>query len=159
MNAVPGVKLNNGVEIPQLGFGVFQIPPEDKVEAVTTALRTGYRHINTAEMYGNGAHSYDAALAAFDSTLAALGSDLIDLFLIHWPLPTRGDFAETWRAMEQICSDGRARAIGVSNFQADHLRRLESETEVTPAVNQLEVHPYLTQQQLRGFDAGSGIAT
>jgi 2,5-diketo-D-gluconate reductase A len=185
MNAVPTVKLNNGVEIPQLGFGVFQVPPADTVEAVTTALRIGYRHIDTAEMYGNekqvgeaiarsaldrsevfvtsklnnGAHDFDAALTAFDSTLTALGSDTIDLFLIHWPLPTVSDFAETWKAMERIYRDGRAKAIGVSNFQADHLRRLEIESEVTPAVNQIELHPYFTQEKLRAFNNGNAIAT
>jgi 2,5-diketo-D-gluconate reductase A len=185
MDAVPTVRLNNGVEIPQLGFGVFQVPPEDTVEAVTTALRAGYRHIDTAEMYGNekqvgeaiarsgldrsevfvtsklnnGAHAFDAALAAFDGTLEALGSDIIDLFLIHWPLPTVSDFLETWKAMERIYRDGRARAIGVSNFQADHLRRLEIESEVTPAVNQIELHPYLTQERMRAFNTGSAIAT
>ena len=185
MDAVPTVRLNNGVEIPQLGFGVFQVPPQDTVKAVTTALRVGYRHIDTAEMYGNekqvgeaisrsgldrsevfvtsklnnGAHAFDAALAAFDGTLEALGSDTIDLFLIHWPLPTVSDFLETWKAMERIYRDGRARAIGVSNFQADHLRRLEIESEVTPAVNQIELHPYLTQERLRAFNNGNAIAT
>ncbi len=183
--AVPQVKLNNGVEIPQLGFGVFQVPPGATVEAVTTALRVGYRHIDTAEMYGNeqevgeaiarsgldrsevfvtsklnnGAHGYDAALAAFDGTLAALGADRIDLFLIHWPLPTVSDFVETWQALERIYADGRARAIGVSNFQAEHLRRLASETDITPAVNQIELHPYLTQEKLHAFNIGTGIAT
>jgi 2,5-diketo-D-gluconate reductase A len=185
MNAVPTVRLNNGVEIPQLGFGVFQVPPEQTVEAVSTALRAGYRHIDTAEMYGNekqvgdaiarsgldrseifvtsklnnGAHAFDAALAAFDGTLKALGSDLIDLFLIHWPLPTVSDFVATWKAMERIYRDGRARAIGVSNFQADHIRRLEIESEVTPAVNQIELHPYLTQERLRAFNNANAIAT
>jgi 2,5-diketo-D-gluconate reductase A len=185
MNAVPHVKLNNGVEIPQLGFGVFQVPPEETVEAVTTALRTGYRHIDTAQMYGNekqvgeaiarsgldraevfvtsklnnGAHAFDAALAAFDGTLAALGSDTIDLFLIHWPLPTVSDFVETWKAMERIYRNGGARAIGVSNFQAEHLRRLEIESEITPVVNQIELHPYLTQETLRAFNARNAIAT
>jgi 2,5-diketo-D-gluconate reductase A len=183
--AVPQLKLNNGVEIPQLGFGVFQVPPKDTVEAVTTALRVGYRHIDTAEMYGNekevgeaiarsgldrsevfvtsklnnGAHGYDAALTAFDGTLKALGSDRVDLFLIHWPLPTVSDFVETWQALERIYADGRARAIGVSNFQAEHLRRLGSETDITPAVNQIELHPYLTQERLHAFNIGSGIAT
>ena len=185
MDAVPTVRLNNGVEIPQLGFGVFQVPPEQTMEAVSTALRAGYRHIDTAEMYGNekqvgeaiarsgldrsevfvtsklnnGAHAFDAALVAFDGTLKALGSDLIDLFLIHWPLPTVSDFVETWKAMERIYRDGRARAIGVSNFQADHLRRLEIESEVTPAVNQIELHPYFTQERLRAFNNGNAIAT
>ena len=185
MNAVPNVTLNNGVEIPQLGFGVFQIKPADTVAAVTAALAAGYRHIDTAEMYGNekevgeavarsglgrseifvtsklnnGYHAYDDALTAFDETLKALGFDAIDLFLIHWPLPTRGDFVPTWKALEKIYADGRARAIGVSNFQAAHLERLAAETEVTPAVNQIEAHPYLTQDQLRAFDAAHGIAT
>ncbi len=185
MNAVPNVTLNNGVEIPQLGFGVFQIKPADTVAAVTAALAAGYRHIDTAEMYGNekevgeavarsglgrseifvtsklnnGYHAYDDALTAFDETLKALGFDTIDLFLIHWPLPTRGDFVPTWKALEKIYADGRARAIGVSNFQAAHLERLAAETEVTPAVNQIEAHPYLTQDQLRAFDTAHGIAT
>ena len=185
MTAVPNVQLNNGVEIPQLGFGVFQIEPADTAAAVTTALETGYRHIDTAEMYGNekevgeavarsgldrsevfvtsklnnGYHAYDDALRAFDRTLEALGFDTIDLFLIHWPLPTRSDFVPTWRALEKVYGEGRARAIGVSNFQAHHLQRLADETEIIPAVNQIEAHPYLSQQELRAFDAAHGIAT
>ncbi len=107
----------------------------------------------------NGAHAFDAALAALDGTLKDLGSDSIDLFLIHWPLPTVSDFLETWKAMERIYRDGRARAIGVSNFQAYHLRRLEIESEVTPAVNQIELHPYFTQERLRAFNNGNAIAT
>ncbi len=185
MSAVPTIKLNNGVEIPQLGFGVFQVPPEDTAEAVTEALRAGYRHIDTAEMYGNekgvgeaiarsgidpaevfvtsklsnAKHGFDDALAAFDGTLAALGRPVIDLFLIHWPLPTVTDFVPTWRALERIYAEGRARAIGVSNFQPEHLRRLAAETEVTPALNQIELHPYLTQVTLRSVDTELGIAT
>jgi 2,5-diketo-D-gluconate reductase A len=182
---VPAVRLNNGVEIPQLGFGVFQIKPADTAAAVTAAFEVGYRHIDTAEMYGNekevgqaladsdlgpdevfitsklnnGFHAYDDALRAFDQTLIDLRLDRIDLFLIHWPLPKVGDFVETWRALEKIYADGRARAIGVSNFQPHHLRRLHEETTVIPAVNQIEVHPYLTQEELRAFDSQHEIAT
>jgi 2,5-diketo-D-gluconate reductase A len=186
LTAVPQIALNNGQSIPQLGFGVFQIEPKDTVEAVSTALQAGYRHIDTAEMYGNekevgeaiaksslnradvfvtsklanGAHRPDDARRAFDASLQALGSDYLDLFLIHWPLPTRydGDFVSTWRTLEEFYRDGRARSIGVSNFQPHHLRRLHQDTEVPPAVNQIEVHPYLTQDQVRGFCAEHGIA-
>ena len=161
---VPTVTLNDGRRIPQLGFGVFQIDPSETAEAVRSALEIGYRHIDPAEVFvtsklNNSKHDFDDALAAFDSTLAALGMPVIDLFLIHWPLPTVTDFVPTWRALERIYSEGRARAIGVSNFQPAHLRRLEAETEVTPALNQIELHPYLTQVELRGVDAELGIAT
>ena len=185
MTSVPTVRLNNGVEIPQLGFGVYQIKPEDTVEAVTNALATGYRHIDTAQMYqnekqvgqaiaqsdfapsdlfvttklNNGFHAYDDALKAFDQSLADLQLERVDLFLIHWPLATVSDYVETWKALEKIYADGRARAIGVSNFQAHHIRKLHAETEVPPAINQIEVHPYLTQDELRAFDAEHGIAT
>jgi 2,5-diketo-D-gluconate reductase A len=186
LTAVPQITLNNGQSIPQLGFGVFQIEPKDTVEAVSTALQAGYRHIDTAEGYGNekevgeaiaksglaradvfvtsklanGAHLPDDARRAFDASLEALGFDYLDLFLIHWPLPTRydGDFVSTWRTLEEFYRDGRARSIGVSNFQPQHLRRLHGETEVPPAVDQIEVHPYLTQDQVRGFCAEHGIA-
>ena len=185
MTAVPSIALNNGTQIPQLGFGVFQIEPAETVEAVTSALKVGYRHIDTAQMYGNEKEvgqaiarsdldpsdvfvtsklnnnqlGYDAALAAFDQTLTDLGLDRIDLFLIHWPLPTVRNFVETWTAFEKIYADGRARSIGVSNFQPHHIRRLHEEATVPPAVNQIEVHPYLTQETLRAFDAEHGIAT
>jgi 2,5-diketo-D-gluconate reductase A len=185
MTAVPNVTLNNGVEIPQLGFGVFQIKPVDTVEAVTAALAVGYRHIDTAEMYGNekevgkaiaasdldpadvfvtsklnnNNHGFDQARRAFDQTLSDLDLDAVDLFLIHWPLPTLGDFVPTWKALEAIYQEGRARSIGVSNFQAAHLQRLLDETDVVPAANQIEAHPYLTQEALRAFDAEHGIAT
>jgi 2,5-diketo-D-gluconate reductase A len=185
MAAVPNVALNNGVDIPQLGFGVFQIKPEDCVEATTAALQVGYRHIDTAEMYGNEKEvgqaikqsgidraeifvtsklnnnniGYDAALTAFDQTMKDLDLEQIDLFLIHWPLPTKRNFVDTWKAFENIYADGRARSIGVSNFQPHHLRRLHEETTVPPAVNQIEIHPYLTQEELRAFDAEHGIAT
>jgi 2,5-diketo-D-gluconate reductase A len=184
--SVPTIRLNNGVEIPQLGFGVYQVPPEDTADAVSTALEIGYRHIDTAEMYGNekgvgeavarsgldrgeifvtsklnnSFHRRDDALRAFDQSLGDLGFDHLDLFLIHWPLPGIDvDYVETWKAMEEIYASGRARAIGVSNFQAHHLRRLFSETEVRPAVNQIEVHPYLAQEELRAFDADHEIVT
>jgi 2,5-diketo-D-gluconate reductase A len=183
--SVPTITLNNGVEIPQLGFGVFQIPPEDTREATATALEVGYRHIDTAEMYGNeegvgqavrdsgiprdqlfvtsklnnGFHAREDALAAFDQTLATLDIDYLDLFLIHWPLPGVGDFVETWKAMETMYEGGKVRAIGVSNFQQHHLNRLLAETTVIPAVNQIEIHPYLTQDALRAFDAEHEIAT
>jgi 2,5-diketo-D-gluconate reductase A len=179
------ISLNNGVEIPQLGFGTFQIEPAETKAATLAALEVGYRHIDTAEMYGNeaevgeavrasgldrdevfvtsklanNAHAYDDALTAFDETLKALGFDRVDLFLVHWPLPNVGDFVETWKAMEQIYRDGRARAIGVSNFQKHHLRRLHDQTDVVPAVNQIEVHPYLVQDELRGFNREHQIAT
>jgi 2,5-diketo-D-gluconate reductase A len=183
---VPTIRLNNGVEIPQLGFGVYQIPPEETAEAVGRALEIGYRHIDTAEMYGNekevgeavrasgldrgevfltsklnnGSHRRDDALRAFDGTLEALGFDQLDLFLIHWPLPTTDvDYVETWKAMEEIYAGGRCRAIGVSNFNPHHLRRLFGETEVRPAVNQIEVHPYLAQDDVRAFDAEHEIVT
>ena len=182
---VPRITLANGVEIPQLGFGTFLIDPADCVEAVTAAFETGYRHIDTAEMYGNekevgeavarsgldrseifitskldnGAHAPDDALRAFDGTLAALGVEQVDLFLIHWPLPTVMDFVPTWKVLERVHGEGRARAIGVSNFHVPHLERLLSEAEVVPAVNQIEVHPYLTQEPLRAFDREHGIAT
>jgi 2,5-diketo-D-gluconate reductase A len=185
MNAVPNITLNNGVEIPQLGFGVFQIDPAETAAAVTEALKIGYRHIDTAQMYGNekqvgqaiaesdldpseifvtsklnnNRQGYDDALVAFDETMSKLGLETIDLFLIHWPLPTVRNFVDTWKAFEKIYADGRARSIGVSNFQANHLRRLHEETTVPPAVNQIEVHPYLTQEPLRAFNAEHGIAT
>ncbi|SFO32832.1 2,5-diketo-D-gluconate reductase A [Geodermatophilus obscurus] len=186
MATVPTIRLNNGVEIPQLGFGVYQIEPQDTVEAVRTALEVGYRHIDTAEMYGNekevgqavresgidraevfvtsklnnGFHRRDDALRAFDQTLADLGFDQLDLFLVHWPLPTIDvDYVETWKAMEEIYASGRCRAIGVSNFNPHHLRRLFAETTVRPAVNQIEVHPYLANDEVRAFDADHEIVT
>ena len=184
--AVPVIRLNNGVEIPQLGFGVFQIPPEETADATATALEVGYRHIDTAEMYGNeagvgeavrrsgldrgevfvtsklnnGFHAREAALKAFDDTLRELDLEYVDLFLVHWPMPGIDvDYVETWKAMEEIYAGGHCRAIGVSNFEPHHLRRLFDETDVVPAVNQIEVHPYLRQDELRAFDAEHGIVT
>ncbi len=186
MATVPTIRLNNGVAIPQLGFGVYQIPPEETADAVAAALEIGYRHIDTAEMYGNekgvgeavrrsgiardevfvtsklnnGFHRRDDALRAFDQTLADLGFETLDLFLVHWPLPTIDvDYVETWKAMEEIYRSGRCRAIGVSNFNPHHLRRLFAETEIRPAVNQIEIHPYLAQDELRTFDADHEIVT
>ena len=185
MTGVPNITLNNGVDIPQLGFGVFQIEPEKTKEATLTALEVGYRHIDTAEMYGNekevgeavrasgidrseifvtsklnnGYHAYDDALHAFDQSMKDLDIDYLDLFLVHWPLPDVGDYVETWKAMEKIYESGRVKAIGVSNFQPHHLRRIHGETSVTPAVNQIEAHPYLTNDEVRAFDAEHGIAT
>jgi 2,5-diketo-D-gluconate reductase A len=187
MTDVPSVQLNDGNSIPQLGFGVFQIPPEETAEATRLALEIGYRHIDTAEMYGNerevgeavrtsgldrgevfvtsklnnGDHRPDDARAAFDRTLSELGFDHVDLFLIHWPLPTLydGDFVSTWRALEEFRADGRARSIGVSNFEVDHLERLAAETDVVPAVNQIELHPYLLNEDVRSYGEEHGIAT
>jgi 2,5-diketo-D-gluconate reductase A len=186
MSEVPTITLNNGVDIPQLGFGVYLVPPADTVAATLSALEVGYRHIDTAEMYGNekqvgeavrasgldrgevfitsklnnGYHAYDDALRAFDGTLRALGDDHVDLFLIHWPLPDVAvDYVETWRAMERILASGGARAIGVSNFQPHHLQRVLDEADIVPAVNQIEAHPYLAQDDARGFGAAHGIVT
>ena len=185
MPTVPDITLNNGVAIPQLGYGVFQVKPEETVDAVTTALEIGYRHIDTAAGYrnekevgqairrsgldptqvfvtsklGSSRIGFDEALSGFDETLSALGTDQLDLFLIHWPLPTLRDYVETWKAFERIYADGRARSIGVSNFQIAHLQRLFEETEIVPAVNQVEAHPYLTQPSVLAFNAEHGIAT
>jgi 2,5-diketo-D-gluconate reductase A len=187
MGTVQNLSLNDGSTIPQLGFGVFQVPPEDTARITGQALEAGYRHIDTAEMYGNekgvgeairssgiprdelfitsklnnGFHEPDRAREAFDQTLADLGLDQVDLFLVHWPLPTRydGDFVSTWRTLIEHQLDGRARSIGVSNFQPDHLARLAEETDVVPAVNQIEVHPYFGNEAARAADAAAGILT
>ncbi len=184
---VPTVTLNDGHPIPQLGFGVFQIDPAKTAEAVTNALEVGYRHIDTAEMYrnergvgeavhasgldraevfitsklNNRYHRPEDARRAFDTTLAKLGFDYVDLFLIHWPLPTLygGDFVSTWKTLEEFRADGRARSIGVSNFQLEHLQRLASASDQAPAVNQIELHPYLLNEQVRAYDEAHGIAT
>lgn len=187
MSAVPTIDLNDGRTIPQLGFGVFQIDPEETVRAVSDALEIGYRHIDTAQMYGNekevgeavrasgleradvfvttklnnGCHQRDDALRAFDTSLSELGFDYVDLFLIHWPLPTLddGDFVSTWKTLEEFHRDGRARSIGVSNFQVDHLQRLAAESDLVPAVNQIELHPHLLNDEVRAYGEAHDIAT
>ena len=187
MSKVPTIELSDGVRIPQLGFGVFQIDPSRTAAAVKTALDIGYRHLDTAEMYrnekevgqgirdagldraevfitsklNNGFHKPDDARRAFGKTLEALNSDYVDLFLIHWPLPTLygGDFVSTWKVLEEFARDGRARSIGVSNFQTAHLDRLAAETDTVPAVNQIEVHPYFTNERVRAYGRDHGIAT
>ena len=187
MSTVPSITLNDGNSIPQLGFGVFQIEPDQTAAAVRAALEVGYRHIDTAEMYGNekevgqgirdagldrgevfitsklnnGFHRPDDARTAFDATLSALGSDYVDLFLIHWPLPTLydGDFLSTWRTLEEFAADGRARSIGVSNFQPAHLDRLADGAQTVPAVNQIEVHPYFANDEVRAYGRAHHIAT
>jgi 2,5-diketo-D-gluconate reductase A len=185
--AIPTIELNDGTEIPQLGFGVFQIPPPETARAVELAFEAGYRHIDTAEMYGNergvgeafrasglgrdevyitsklnnGFHEPDVARREFDRTLEALGMDHVDLFLIHWPLPSLygGDFVSTWKTLEEFKADGRARSIGVSNFQVAHLERLAAETETVPVVNQIEAHPYFHNDEVRAYGESHGIAT
>ena len=187
MAAVPRITLNDSNAIPQLGFGVFQIPPAETGQAVMHALDAGYRHIDTAEMYGNehgvgeairerglersdvyvtsklnnGFHEVDDARRAFEETLATLGFEYVDLFLIHWPLPTLydGDFVSTWQTLEEFKSDGRARSIGVSNFQVAHLERLAAETDTVPAVNQIELHPYFQNREVAAYGREHGIAT
>ena len=182
---VPNVVLNNCIEIPQLGFGVWRVPNAETQTAVAAALDAGYRHIDTAKLYDNeegvGAavresgldrdavfvtskvwnsdQGYDSTLKAFDASLARLGFEVLDLYLIHWPVPSQGTAAETWRALERLYLDDRVRAIGVSNFQPDHLRRLLDGAEVVPTVNQVELHPYLQQREVRAVGDELGIAT
>lgn len=181
----PTVTLNNGIAIPQLGFGVFQVPNSETTAAVTAAFEAGYRAIDTAAMYGNeqgvgkaiaesgiprkdlfittklnnDAHGTDAALRAFETSQDRLGLEYVDLYLIHWPLPAQDRYVDTWRAFEKLQRDGVVRTIGVSNFQPAHLQRLFDETEVVPAINQVELHPYLTHVRLRQFHDEHGIAT
>ncbi|MEU6064333.1 MULTISPECIES: aldo/keto reductase [Streptomyces] len=182
---VPPIILNNGVEMPQLGFGVWQVPDDEAERAVATALEAGYRSIDTAAIYGNeegtgkaiaasglpreevfvttklwnSDQGYDATLRAFDVSLEKLGLDYLDLYLIHWPLPSRGKYIESYKAFEKLLADGRVRAIGLSNFLPEHLERLLAETSVIPAVNQIELHPHLQQHSAREFHAEQGIHT
>ncbi|MFI1523505.1 aldo/keto reductase [Kitasatospora cineracea] len=182
---VPTVTLNNGIEMPQLGFGVFQVPDEETTAAVAAALEAGYRSIDTAAIYGNergvgkalaasglpreelfvttklwnADQGHDATLRAFDASLDKLGLEYVDLYLIHWPTPARDLYAESWKAIEGLAAEGRIRAAGVSNFQPAHLTRLIETGGLVPAVNQVELHPGLQQAELRAFHAAHGIAT
>jgi 2,5-diketo-D-gluconate reductase A len=182
---VPLITLRDDVEIPQLGFGVFQIPPEETVNAVSRALQTGYRHIDTAAAYRNEAEvgeaircsglkrdevfvttkcfnddqGYEEARRALEDSLERLGFDHVDLYLIHWPVPSRDRYLDTWRAFIEAQKEGLVRSIGVSNFQPDHLRRIVDETGVTPSVNQVELHPRLQQPDLRQLHSSMQIAT
>ena len=177
--------LNNGVQIPQIGFGVFQVPDDETTAAVATALAAGYRSIDTAAVYGNevgtgrgiaesgidrgelfvttklwnSAQGYDSTLAAFETSLGKLGLDYVDLYLIHWPSPARDLYLETWRAFEQLYADGRVRAIGVSNFLPEHLQRILDLGGTVPAVNQIEVHPSLQQRPIIDFNDAHGVRT
>jgi 2,5-diketo-D-gluconate reductase A len=183
--SIPTIALHDGVEIPQLGFGVFQVPPEDTQRTVEEALATGYRHIDTAAAYRNeggvgaaiaasgipredvfvttklwnSSQGFDLALEAFDKSLGRLGMDRVDLYLIHWPVPTEDRFLDTWRAFERIHEEGRARTIGVSNFRVEDLERLEQEAEMLPTVNQVELHPHFQQAELRAWHEEHGVAT
>ncbi|MEV5053536.1 aldo/keto reductase [Arthrobacter sp. LAR12-1-1.1] len=185
MNSIPNIVLNNGVRMPQLGFGVFQIPDAETTEAVAAALAAGYRSIDTAAIYGNETGTgralaesgigredlfitsklwiddlgYEPALAAFDASLDKLGLDYLDLYLIHWPAPASDQYADSWLALEKLLADGRVRAIGVSNFEPGHLQRLIDLGGTVPAVNQVELHPALQQHAVTVFNAAQGIAT
>ncbi|GAA3082764.1 aldo/keto reductase [Streptomyces roseofulvus] len=182
---VPSVILNNGVAMPQLGFGVWQVPDDEAAKAVATALEAGYRSIDTAAVYENergtgeavaasgipreelfvttklwnSEQGHDSTLRAFDASLERLGLDYVDLYLIHWPVPAKDAYVDTYKALEKILADGRAKAIGVSNFLPEHLERLTAETSVVPAVNQIELHPQLAQAESRAVHAELGIAT
>jgi 2,5-diketo-D-gluconate reductase A len=182
---VPVIRLRDGVEIPQLGFGVFQIAPEETVETVTLAFETGYRHVDTAAAYGNEAevgqayrasglaredvfittkcpndsHGYDEATRALHDSLERLELDFVDLYLIHWPIPRQDRYVETWRAFIDRQREGLIRSIGVSNFQPEHLARITEESGVVPSVNQIELHPRFQQPELRGEHDDRGIVT
>jgi 2,5-diketo-D-gluconate reductase A len=188
MTSVPNLLLSTGagtIPIPQLGFGVWQVPDAEAEPAVTTALETGYRSIDTAKLYGNEAgvgraikatdiprgelfvttkvwnddQGFDSTLAAFDASMGRLGLDTLDLFLIHWPAPAQDAYVDTWKALLKLREDGRVRAVGVCNFGIEHLERLRDETGELPAINQVELHPYLQQGELREFHADQGILT
>ncbi len=188
MTSVPNLQLSTGsdhIAIPQLGFGVWQVPDADVDAAIATALDTGYRSIDTAALYGNeegvgralaatdlardelfvttkvwnDAQGRDKTLAAFDDSMGRLGLDVLDLYLIHWPTPARDTYVETWRTLLELRESGRVRAVGVCNFEVDHLQRLLDETGELPAVNQVELHPYLQQAELREFHAAHGVLT
>lgn len=182
---VPRITLNNGVRMPRLGFGVFQVPDTETTAAVTSSLEAGYRAIDTASVYGNeegvgraiaasevareelfvtsklwnSDHGYDHTLRAYDESLARLGLDHLDLYLIHWPAPANDLYVQTWRALERLYADGRVRAIGVSNFQPAHLERLVEESEIVPAVNQVELHPALQNREVVAANTAHGVVT
>jgi 2,5-diketo-D-gluconate reductase A len=182
---VPNVSLKDGVEIPQVGFGVFQVPRDETQRAVEDALAAGYRHIDTAAAYRNERgvaagiaasgvpreeiflttklwnteQGFDSTLAAFDRSIENLDTERVDLYLIHWPVPGRDLFLDTWRAFERIHAEGGARTIGVSNFRIPDLERLAQEAEIQPTINQIELHPLLQQAELRAWHAEHGIAT
>ncbi|MFE7359380.1 aldo/keto reductase [Streptomyces sp. NPDC057543] len=185
MSKVPSITLNNGVEMPQLGFGVWQVPDDEAAKAVATAIESGYRSIDTAAIYKNEKgtgravaasgvareelfvttklwntdQGYDSTLRAFDSSLDKLGLEYVDLYLIHWPVPAKDAYLDTYKAFEKIYSEGRAKAIGVSNFLPEHLERLLGETSVVPVINQIELHPQLQQAESRALHAKHDIAT
>jgi 2,5-diketo-D-gluconate reductase A len=185
VTSIPTVVMHDGVEIPQLGFGVFQVPPESTQEVVEEALAAGYRHLDTAAAYRNeagvgaalaaagltgeevflttklwnSAQGYDSTLAAFEKSLRRLGTDRVDLYLIHWPVPSEDRYLDTWRAFERINEEGLSRSIGVSNFRVEDLERLKREAEYLPTVNQIELHPRLQQAELRAWHADHGIVT
>lgn len=185
MTTVPKIQLNDGRSIPQFGFGVWQVSTGDIVPSVTKALKVGYRHIDTAAMYGNeegvgqaiadsgidrdelwvttklnnDAHGFDASQKAAKESLTKLGLDYVDLFLIHWPMPANNDFVETWKGLVELQKQGLAKSIGVSNFEPDHLNAIIEATGVTPAVNQVEVHPTFIQKGLVEANDGLGIKT
>ncbi|MFE2032406.1 aldo/keto reductase [Streptomyces scopuliridis] len=185
MSKVPTLTLLNGIEMPQLGFGVWQVPDDEAARVVGTALEAGYRSIDTAAVYGNEEgtgnaikasgiareelfvttklwnteQGYDTTLRAFDASLEKLGLEYLDLYLIHWPKPAADTYVDTYKAFEKLLSDGRVKAIGVSNFLPEHLERLIGETSVVPAVNQIELHPQLQQDASRAFHAKHSIAT
>ena len=185
MSQIPDIELRNGTKIPQLGFGVFQVDRSETVEVVRTALEAGYRHVDTAQMYGNEAevgeairqsglqrdevfvttklhnsrHGRDSAKIALDESLERLGTDYVDLYLLHWPVPPADQYVESWHGLEELQAAGLVRAIGVSNVTSDHLRHLASFSDTVPAVNQVEVHPWLLQTELRDYHAEHGIVT
>lgn len=185
MSSIPQLSFHDGGTIPQVGFGVFMIPEEETFDAVTSALEVGYRHLDTAKIYGNemavgraikesevarediflttkcwnADQGRDSALAAFDASMERLDVDYLDLYLVHWPMPKRDLYVDTWRAFEKIYADGRVRHIGVSNFKVPHLQRLMDETDTLPVINQIELHPWLQQAELRAFHTEHDILT
>lgn len=184
-DAVPAIRLNDGNTIPQLGLGVYKVDDDEAERTVAVALEAGYRHLDTAELYGNEAgvgrglrssglprddvfvttkvwndqQGYESTLRAFDRSMDRLGLDVVDLYLIHWPAPRQDLYVETYRALEKIRQEGRARSIGVSNFQTHHLERLLGETDIVPVINQIEVQPWLQQRELREFGDARHIVT